>query len=450
MLAKQFQTFKWHIIISFFIWGLLFVVMIVPAVLAQPQLQNGADFPTPTLSPVSLDMIPVERVGGAVESKTYPAEVIGPFEISETTATSNYPHGAIFTVAIHSELAISNVTLFVRYPHGSGTRAIAERVDADSTQWRALLYDTPGQPPWQEFDFYWSITATNGEFAETTSQFFVYDDPTRVWFKSETPLLRLYWFGYDESFGQVAQEAVYAVRERHEQGFGRGLTYTPIAVLFPDLTTFAEFQAGGESGVRRRAGFTSNDLGMTVQRFLDLGNSSSCPLYPHPEEQTLEWLYDYTATVITHEITHLYQYDNNIIGPTWFIEGGATWFSSNPLRGRQEGLRDRAPDDDLPTLQGVGPSSSAFTPNGCNALVYWMGTSFHNYIYGAYGMDTIATWYDLVSRNFSMDDALVEATGKTLAELERDWRLYLGLNPEVFVRPTDPYQFPPTPTPFGS
>lgn len=434
--------------VTLLLLGVLVVGMVLP-VMADPIRQVGGDFATPTLSPVSISDVPVTLVGGTVETITYAGEVSGPFTVGETRAVSDYPHGATFTVTVDSELAIDRVTLFVRYPHGSGTRSQAELIDPEANEWRALLYDTPGQPPWQVLNFYWSVIATNGEAAETTPQSFTYSDPTRVWFKSETPLLRLYWFGYDESFGQVAQNAMYAVRERHELGFGRGLSYTPIGVLFPDVATFAEFQAGGEDGVRQRAGFTSNELGMTVQRFINIGRTSSCPVYPRAEEQTVEWLYDYTASVITHEVTHLYQFDNNLNGPTWFIEGGATWFSSNPFRGREEGLRQRGLDDDLPTLQGVGPSTSAYTPNGCNALVYWMGTSFHNYIYGAYGMEAITTWYELVSRNFNMDDALIGATGKNLAELERDWRIYLGLVPEVYVRPTDAYRIPPTTTPFG-
>lgn len=427
------------------------LLLMTGAAIANPPLQNGSDFATPTLSPVDIDLadFPVTEVGGSYETLSYPGETIGDFRIIGTEAVSNYPKGASFVLEVESELEIARVTLFARYLFGSGVRAIAQPVEGSDTLWEALLYDTPGQPPWQEFEFYWSITADNNDFAETTPQAFVYSDPTRVWYKSDSPLLRVYWFGGEQEFGEIAQYAIYAVRERHEIGFGGGLSYTPIAVIFPDLESFAEFQSGGVEGVRGRAGFTSNSLGMTVQRFIGTGFASSCPIYPRPEEQTTEWLYRYTAGVITHEVTHLYQYDYNINGPTWFMEGAATWFSMEPFRGREEGLRLRDSDDDLPTLQGVGPSSSAYTPAGCNALSYWMGTSFFNYIYGAYGLEAIGMWHDAIGRNRTMNDALVAATGKTLAELEREWRIYLGLTPDVYVRPTDPYQFPATATPFG-
>lgn len=421
---------------------ILLAVMVLPT-LASPPRQNGNDFPTPTLSVAAAEPVSIELVGGTVETIVYDGETIGAFEISETSATSNYPNGILFNVAIASELDIARVTLFIRYPHGSGERTFAELVDADTGEWQALLYDTPGQPPWQVFDFYWSVTADTGDFAETTPQSFIYSDPTRVWMKSETPLLRLYWFGYDESFGQLAQDTIAGMQERYIQGFGQPLSYVPIAVLYPDVDSFLEFQSRVESS-RQPGGFTSSALGMTVQRVRN-PDESDCPLYPEtPDEQSMA-----AASTISHEVAHLYQYENNVIGPTWFIEGGATWFSANPFRGRQEGLRDRDVDADLPTLQGVGPSRSGIAPNGCDFLAYWMGFSFHNYLYGVYGIDAISTWYELVSRNVLMDDALIAATGKNLAELERDWRVYLGLTPDVFVRPTDAYSFPSAPTPFG-
>lgn len=428
--------------------GISLALMTVLPSRASPARQYGADFATPTLNPTGDIAFEVVQMGGTFVVLTYPAERIGNFHIGETRAASNYPNGATFHVSIEAATIITNVTLIVRYPHNSGTRAIAQPT-ATLYEWDALLYEQPGQPPWQEFEFFWRFTDANGVTVESSRHQFTYNDPTRVWFKAETPLLKLYWFGADAGIASVVMQGMYAIQERYVQGFGQPLSYTPIAVLFPDLASFAEFSGGGTSGASRRAGFTSNQLGMTVQRLGTLGATSGCPVYPRPAEQSLEWLYQSTASVISHEVAHLYQFEHNINGPTWFIEGGATWFSTNPLRGRQEGLRDRPIGADLPTLQGVGPSTGSFTPNSCNALAYWMGASFINYIYGAYGMEAVARWHDLIGSNYLMDDALLQVTGKDLATLEADWRAYLGLTTEVFVMPTQAYRFPPSPTPFG-
>jgi hypothetical protein len=392
--------------------------------------------------------VPVQEVGGQVEPVTYPAESISGIEVGETVAVSNYPDGATFTVAITSEqVTIDQVTFVLRYPHGSGTRARAER-GANENEWVAALYTEPGNPPWQEGDFFWRIFDTNGNAVETTSQRFVYSDPTRVWFMAETPLLKLYWFGYDEDFAQVVMRGMEALQERWLLGFGSPLSYQPLAVVFSDPDTFGEFSGGGAAGQQGRAGFTSDVLGITVQRFQPLGIEYTCPYNPPPEQQTVEWLYNYMTEVITHEVTHLYQFDKNVQGPIWFTEGSATWFSLNSVRSGP-GLRDHVEGQDIPTLQGDGPGGGGAIPNGCNAPGYWMGSSFINWMYGQYGMAGIGQWFDLISRNVRMDDALIAVTGKTLAQLEPEWRAYLGYPPEPFIRPTEPYRFPPTMTPFG-
>lgn len=425
----------------------LVATIVVMPVSAGPGTQIGQDFPTPTSPAVEIEPVEVQRVGGSTEVQTYEGEEIDGVTIGETTAVSEYPAGAPFTVTIESEKEVNTVNLVVRYPHNSGTRALAERTDNEN-EWRAVVYDLGNQPPWQEFNFYWSISFIDGTGIETTPHFFVYSDPTREWLLSETPLLKLYWFDRPDEFGQVAQEGMAAMQDRWTQGFGQPLSYTPIAVLFPDLSSFAEFRQGGEDGSRRLAGFTSSDLGMTVQRFVEQGRDITCPAYPPADKQDDAWLFDYTTSVITHEVAHLYQYENNIGGPTWLIEGGATWFSLNPDRGGPW-MRDRAEDSDYPTFQGPGPSTSSNLPNGCNALAYWQGSSMYQYIYGAYGMEAIGILMDRISRNFRLDDALTDATGQDLAGIEQEWRDYMGLKAEVRALPTIEMRFPPTVTPYG-
>ncbi len=424
---------------------LLSLILIAGLVSADPPAQI---LPTPTLNLTDTGDVEVVEVGGTLETLTFEREEVDGIKVGETAARSEYPNGAIFTVTVESdELVINTVTLRVRYPHNSGARSFAEPTD-NPNEWRTVLYEIGGdQPPWQEFDFYWSIADSNGDVHETSRHHFVYSDPARVWYLAEGPYLKLYWFGYGGELAFTVHQRMAAFRERFEMAFGEGLSYKPIAVLFADQTSFAEFLAGGDSRARRILGFTSSDLGMTVQRFFEPG-PRSCPQFPPAEVQDDQFVYEYTASVIGHELTHLYQYDKNLTGPHWFTEGAAEWFS-DAFRNHPQGLLPTSPDDDLPTLQGIGPSTGASTPSGCNALAYWVGASFHNYVYNVYGMEAIVTWYDRMSRNFLMDDALIEATGKNLAQLERDWRVWLGYPAEVYVRPTDVYRFPPTMTPFG-
>lgn len=447
MANKQVRI--WAVGLSGTAVSLLIVMLLVSyafPVLASPRLQ-GTDYPTMTPPSVEVDTVAVEEVGGNADPVVFTGEKVGEVIFGDTSVVSHYPDGATFTVTIETEQELDQVTLFIRYPHGSGTRVPAGRGDGEN-EWVAVLYDTSDQPPWQRMDFFWRAIDLAGNSVETTPQNYVYSDPTRVWYRAANDQLELYWFGQDEDFAQVVMNGMAAVQERWLLGFGEPLSFRPIAVVFSDADTFGEFSNAGAAGNSRRAGFTSNDLGMTVQRFQELGFISSCPRNPSPVEQTTEWLYNYMTEVITHEVTHLYQFDKNVGGPTWFIEGGATWFSLNSVRAGT-GLRDHTEGQDIPTLQGTGPGGGGNIPNGCNAPGYWMGASFIQWIYGQYGMEGIAQWFDLISRNTRMDDALIAVTGKSLAELEPEWRAYLGYNPQPFIPPTEAYQFPPTVTPFG-
>ncbi|MBI5931778.1 MAG: hypothetical protein HY862_20885 [Chloroflexi bacterium] len=430
--------------------ALLLILMLLVSyafpVLAAPRLQ-GTDYPTMTPANVEIDPVAVEEVGGNSEPVVFLGETKDGFTIGDTTVVSDYPNGATFTVTIQSEQELDQVTLVIRYPHGSGTRVQAGRGTGEN-EWVATLYDTDDQPPWLRMDFFWRVIDLAGGSVETTAQNYVYSDPTRVWYHAANDQLELYWFGWPEEFAQAVMHGMAVVQERWLLGFGEPLSFRPIAVVFSDADTFGEFSNAGAAGNSRRAGFTSNDLGITVQRFPELGFISSCPRNPPPEDQTIEWAYDYMTEVITHEVTHLYQFDKNVGGPTWFVEGGATWFSLNSIRAGT-GLRDHNPGQDILTLQGDGPGGGGNIPNGCNAPGYWMGASFIQWIYGQYGMEGIHQWFDLISRNTRMNEALIAVTGKNLAQLEPEWRAYLGYNPEPFVPPTQEYQFPPTVTPFG-
>ncbi len=447
MASKQVRV--WTVGLSGIAVSLLILILLVSyafPVLASPRLQ-GTDYPTMTPASVEIDPVLVEEVGGNADPIAFPGETVGATVFGVTTVVSDYPNGATFTVTIETDQEIDQVTLFIRYPHGSGTRVPAGR-GAGEDEWVAILYDTSDQPPWQRMDFFWRAIDLEGGSVETAPQNYVYSDPTRVWYRAANDQLELYWFGWPEEFAQVVMEGMAAVQERWLMGFGELLSFRPIAVVFSDADTFGEFSNAGAAGNSRRAGFTSNDLGMTVQRFPELGFISSCPRNPSPQEQTMEWAYDYMTEVITHEVTHLYQFDKNVGGPTWFVEGGATWFSLNSIRAGT-GLRDHTAGQDITTLQGPGPGGGGNIPNGCNAPGYWMGASFIQWIYGQFGMEGIAEWFNLISRNTRMDDALIAVTGKSLAQLEPEWRTYLGYDPQPFIPPTDAYQFPATVTPFG-
>src|SRR5690606_17195506 len=228
----------------------------------------------------------------------------------------------------------------------------------------------------------------------------------------------VYWFGMAENnpdqFAQYAARAIAATHPRRAEGFGRALGYTPTGVIYGSAGALSEM---GGSGVTNptAGGYTSDSLGMTVQYVPPT----------RPLEEQIEWL----AHVLTHELTHLYQYDVfGGRGPNWWIEGQADWFAISPGV-YDERLFNLVTLQDLPTLTKPVPRNIEQADGGLY-LVYDVGASFINWLNMTQGgIETHRQVVELMRQNVSVYDALEQVTGKTFFELENGWRAYLGLEP---------------------
>ena len=140
------------------------------------------------------------------------------------------------------------------------------------------------------------------------------------------------------------------------------------------------------------------------------------------------------ASTTAHEVAHLYQGELGIGGPSWWVEGQAMFFETfdeYPVNERLRALADLR-GGDFPSFQGDGPGGGAVTAqeDGCTHLIYDMGSSFMRWIVDTYGgMDTYHAIVETMSQARTLDEALEAATGKTLIELENEWRAFLGVGP---------------------
>ena len=154
----------------------------------------------------------------------------------------------VFTLSPESSNGeIEDGILFLRYAHGSGTRVVAE-YDVEHEVWVAHPWKTgEGQPAWTHFQFYWRVRDETGFTIDTPAYEADYTDPTREWFRMETPYYVVYWFGMAENnpdqFAQYAARAIAATHPRRVEGFGRALSYTPIGVIYGSSEAMSEISA---------------------------------------------------------------------------------------------------------------------------------------------------------------------------------------------------------------
>ncbi len=397
--------------------ALVLVIGLALPVAASPDVQTM--LPTPTAYPVDEVVYTLETVGGVQKTLTFEYAPDGAIDPGTATATSQYPRGMVFTLSPESSNGeIEDVILFLRYAHGSGTRVVAE-YDVEHEVWVAHPWKTgEGQPAWTHFQFYWRVRDETGFTIDTPAYEADYTDPTREWFRMETPYYVVYWFGMAENnpdqFAQYAARAIAATHPRRVEGFGRALSYTPIGVIYGSSEAMSEMVGSGVTNPTA-GGYTSDSLGMTVQYVPPT----------RPLEEQIEWL----AHVLTHELTHLYQYDVfGGRGPNWWIEGQADWFAISPGV-YDERLFNLVTLQDLPTLTKPVPRNIEQADGGLY-LVYDVGASFINWLNMTQGgIETHRQVVELMRQNVSVYDALEQVTGKTFFELENGWRAYLGLEP---------------------
>lgn len=409
-------------------------------VLAAPPQQGGPLIPTPTPFPVEDLAYELTVVGGQPETITGSGISQNGITIGDHTAVSEYPRGIVFrtTIEADSGVAIDTVTVFLRYKANSGSRVAAE-LDPDSGEWVAHQWaGGDGVAPWVPISFYWRVVDAEGNVVETEPVEMTYSDPTREWWRVETPHVIVYWFGTTEADPEsVAQDialAMAATEPRRIAGFGNALSYKPVGVLFPSLETRSEFNGSGVTN-DNAAGFTSGEFGTTVQSFAVPSDAwferqANC-IYLTPREERTETsrLRGAVLGTIPHEVTHLYQYENGgAVGPLWWSEGQAEYFSYAPGRYDFRLTELAKLDPTLPTLSDeTAIGAQAFQADGCYALAYDVGPSFINWLLTSYGgIELHRTIVETYSGGVGIYEAIEQATGKSFFDLENEWRAYTG------------------------
>jgi hypothetical protein len=411
--------------------------------------------PTSTFYPVPDDFtFSLERVAMTADPIIFDDQEVDGFHFTNFTYTTRYPFGLDFTVTITPppDVEVLSVNLVYRFPAGTQSRARARQHNGNENDWQAVPYDTRGLAPWMPMSVFWRVSHGRDGVAETQPVNVIYIDPTREWWRAESEDAIVYWFNFPQELGQVVMEAFVHVRDRYRQGFGGLLPFKPTVLIFPPGDVMGEWQAGGQINPRTTGQANGETYSAVLRvRGLEIEEIRKDCVWNEPRD--LAWQMQFAASVATHEVAHLYQYAFfGGLGPAWWIEGQATFFEIDmgPVDQRLQRLASLG--EDLPTLQGSGPSGMVSTPasDGCTHLGYDMGASFINWLVNTQGgFDMHRRIVELTKTGYILTDAIEHATGVPFLELERQWRTYIGLAPEPFIPPTLEYQFPPSPTPFG-
>ncbi len=433
---------------------LLAVTVVVASTTSLTPTDNGQQgfLPTATYLPVADSFsFDFQRVNYTDDPIIFEDQEIDGITVSDFAYVTHYPEGLEFTatITLPDGVEAQSITLVYRFPNRNQGRVEAMPT-GNPNEWHAVAFDRRGLPPWMTLDVFWRINI-GGELVETEPVNVEYLDHTREWYRAESEDVILYWFGFSEELGSVVMEAFAHVRGRYQMVFG-DLDLKPRIVIFPPGDLMGEWQPGGQINPRTTGLLQGQSFASVLRiRGLEIEEIRQDCIWNEPRDE--EWQMRYSASVATHEVAHLYQqafFGGR--GPTWWIEGGATFLEleMGPVDQRLRNLAVMG--EDLATLQFGGPSGMVGTPaiDGCTHLGYEMGASFINYFVNNYGgYEALRQVVELVSQAVGIEEAMEQVSGVPFAELEREWRTYLGFDPDPYIMPTPAFQFPPTVTPFG-
>jgi hypothetical protein len=359
-----------------------------PAAVAQ------GDYTIPTITPSPEP--PPTRTPAPDPTGTAAAAAI---TIEEASMTSAYPEGVVYTVRASSTAgAIDRVQVSYRTREGTPTSAT---LDWDAERDAFTYFDRRYQPPWDKVFYRFRIRDEAGNVLQTEEFDAEYADNTRKWVRRENDEVIVLMTGARDDLADSLFVSSSQAIEVLEEAFGFSLDYRPYVVVM-DHASFQEWQQYPEPTL---AGRTTD--GYTVQT-LSFGEG------------------DLVDTTVPHELTHIFQ---GFIAeardtPGWFIEGHATYFEPIQQYDYAARVRGMVNMPGFPTLQdNFDPGRDG--PDGGNRLGYDVGYTFIKYWIETYGWESHrAFWQAQVTMNF--DEALEFATGKTLIELEDEWRVYIG------------------------
>jgi len=175
-----------------------------------------------------------------------------------------------------------------------------------------------------------------------------------------------------------------------------------------------------------------SDTSRIVGQTFDTWNAIVQVLYGENLEQAIDEL---AYSTVVHEMEHLYQAEyvaatRDIYDvPTWFPEGDATFFELHQSYDYLGRVQQMARNGELPPLL-VGVADAPRTDGDTARDGYDIGYSFFVWMQEQAGD---LSWHreamQLLAEDVPFFEMLEQVTGMSQAEIEQNWRVWLGASP---------------------
>ncbi len=342
--------------------------------------------------------------------------------ILENKAIADFPYNITFSLEAESkDKPITAVELlYGATRHDAYTVVNAEMTPGQRIRAHHLL-DTQVYhiPPGVDMSYQWLLHHPDGTTSETAAQSLVYHDARFDWQERTAQNVTVYWYEGGESFGNELIGT--ATRALDDLQFTLGAELSDPVKIYIYANTQDMYSAMRSNEAEWIGGQAHLSLGVII------GN-----IAPGEDSEI--------GRLIPHELSHLVlqQATDNPYGgtPLWLHEGLAVSNQDTIERYFDFVLDDAATSGQLIPLEAL---ASSFPSDPDRALLSY-AESYHivTYIIDTYGAEGMHAIVQAFKEGVTPDEALQQALGKTVEELDMEWRTTL---PPALGSP------PPTATP---
>lgn len=335
----------------------------------------------------------------------------GGINVLESSVDVKYPDELNFTLSAESNVAITDVRLFMyvdRLSYAHVTSEVLVDIIPDrsiTAEWSWDMRKTGGMPPGTNIQYWWSIQDAEGNTLKTHPVTLRYEDTRYEWKSVRQADITLYWYKGDTEF---AEELLSAAIE----GLGRLYESTGVSITDSiELYIYAN----------------SNDLQSAMIFPQTWTGGVAYPLYNciaiGIEPSNIDW----GLRTIVHELTHLVinqmTYNPYLDLPVWLDEGLAMYMEG-PLTEVFNFYLSQAVDND--TLLSVRSLASPFSAYADQSyLSYAESHSLVSFLIDTYGREKMLELLTVMSRGTDYDKAFEEVYGFDMDGLNEIWHDYV-------------------------
>ena len=322
----------------------------------------------------------------------------------EMDSTASYAFGQhiTFTAQLKSPVQVQQATIVI-LDESQGVSHVRPVLFTNGLS--EFVFDTQQNHvrPFSSLSWYYQLTLADGSSVQSASQSIRYSDDRYAWQKLEAGTLRVFWARGDTAFGQTALNAALSGLQTISNLLPVDLAQPVEVYVYPNQTDIS-FLSGE---VFEEAGRAYPDLGIALVA-AELDSNQSVSLERR----------------IPHELMHVMLYRQIGAGyknlPVWLREGFATLVEVNPTPEYDRVLSNYSNRNALIPIRAL---CASFPADSASAfLAYAQARSFVTYLRDHYGAPALLNLARVYSGGVDCENGIQGAFGKSLSELDADWR----------------------------